>query len=65
MASNFTTREEAMRKIAKLMATKENVEFKTMDGLTLRGWFFPADVKGPGIVMTPGVGYPSNPDISA
>ncbi|KAL3425914.1 DltD domain-containing protein [Phlyctema vagabunda] len=36
------------------MVHHENVEFKTLDGLTLRGWLYPTDKKGPGIVMTPG-----------
>ncbi|KAJ2981690.1 hypothetical protein NUW58_g6623 [Xylaria curta] len=36
------------------MANKEDVEFKTMDGLTLRGWLFPAKQRGPAIIMTPG-----------
>ncbi|KAK7915180.1 DltD N-terminal domain protein [Apiospora marii] len=36
------------------MANKEDVEFKTMDGLTLRGWLFPAAQRGPAIIMTPG-----------
>jgi len=33
----------------------EDVEFKTIDGLTLRGWLYPAASKGPAVVMTPGV----------
>ncbi|KAI1158622.1 DltD N-terminal domain protein [Nemania serpens] len=36
------------------MANKEDVEFQTMDGLTLRGWLFPAEKRGPAIIMTPG-----------
>ncbi|KAI1765522.1 DltD N-terminal domain protein [Hypoxylon sp. FL1150] len=36
------------------MANKQDVEFKTMDGLTLRGWLFPAAKRGPAIIMTPG-----------
>jgi hypothetical protein len=39
------------------MATRENVEFSTLDGLKLAGWFFPAAEKGPAIIMTPGVGH--------
>ncbi|RDW79926.1 hypothetical protein BP6252_04564 [Coleophoma cylindrospora] len=31
-----------------------DVEFKTLDGLTLRGALYAANAKGPGIVMTPG-----------
>jgi hypothetical protein len=37
------------------MAAHEDVEFKTLDGLTLRGWLYPASKRGPGIVITPGV----------
>lgn len=33
----------------------EDVEFKTLDGLTLRGWLYPAASKGPAVIMTPGV----------
>ncbi|KFY19437.1 hypothetical protein V491_04435 [Pseudogymnoascus sp. VKM F-3775] len=32
----------------------EDVEFKTIDGLVLRGWLFPAAKRGPAVVMTPG-----------
>lgn len=37
------------------MAGRQEVEFKTLDGLTLRGWLYPAKSRGPGIIMTPGV----------
>lgn len=37
------------------MPHHEDVEFKTMDGLTLRGWLYPAAQKGPAIIVTPGV----------
>ncbi|KAI1073749.1 Alpha/Beta hydrolase protein [Whalleya microplaca] len=40
------------------MAIQEDVSFKTLDGLVLRGWLFPASTKGPGIVMTPGLNFP-------
>ena len=33
----------------------QDVEFKTIDGLTLRGWLYPAASKGPAVIMTPGV----------
>ncbi|RDW74449.1 acetyltransferase fmaC [Aspergillus mulundensis] len=33
---------------------EQTVEFKTLDGLTLRGTLYPATSRGPGIVMTPG-----------
>lgn len=36
------------------MANKQHVEFKTIDGLTLRGWIFPGPERGPAIIMTPG-----------
>lgn len=36
------------------MSNKHDVEFKTVDGLTLRGWLFPAAQRGPAIIMTPG-----------
>lgn len=32
-----------------------DVEFTTLDGLTLRGWVFPAAKRGPGMIMSPGV----------
>jgi len=35
---------------------RRNVEFKTVDGLTLRAWFFPAGAKGPCIIMAHGFG---------
>lgn len=37
------------------MPSRQNVEFTTLDGLTLRGWLFPAPERGPAIIMTPGV----------
>ncbi|KAI0603271.1 Alpha/Beta hydrolase protein [Biscogniauxia sp. FL1348] len=36
------------------MNDRTDVEFKTADGLTLRGWLFPAAQRGPAIIMTPG-----------
>lgn len=47
------------------MPGHEDVEFKTLDGLALRGWLYPASQRGPGIVITPGVSkshfkYPLN-----
>lgn len=35
--------------------SSENVEFKTMDGVTLRGRIYPASQVGIGIVISPGV----------
>lgn len=37
------------------MAAERNVEFKTYDGLTLRGTLFPAGDKKPLVIMTAGV----------
>lgn len=33
-----------------------DVTFKTLDGLTLSGWLYPAAQYGPGIIVSPGVG---------
>ena len=49
--SNF----HALSSISTKMAHHDEVEFKTLDGLTLRGWLYPASKRGPGIVITPGV----------
>ncbi|KAK2745951.1 hypothetical protein FQN55_006023 [Onygenales sp. PD_40] len=32
----------------------EDVEFPTIDGLTLRGWLYPAESRGPAIIISPG-----------
>lgn len=37
------------------MQNRRDVEFRTIDGLTLRGWLYQASDRGPGIVLTPGV----------
>ena len=37
------------------MSSKQRVEFKTLDGLTLRGDLYPAETRGPAIILTPGV----------
>ncbi|KAI1762471.1 DltD N-terminal domain protein [Hypoxylon sp. FL1150] len=36
------------------MASQEDVEFKTADGITLRGRIYAAKERGPGVVMSPG-----------
>lgn len=36
------------------MPSRERVEFKTVDGVTLRGYLCPAERRGPGVVMIPG-----------
>ena len=33
----------------------QDIEFKTIDGLTIRGSLYPAANKGPAVIMTPGV----------
>lgn len=35
--------------------SQQDVDFKTIDGLTLRGRMYIASNRGPGIVMSPGV----------
>lgn len=40
------------------MKGRKDVEFQTLDGLTLRGWLFEAAERGPAIIMTPGVSEP-------
>ncbi|EKG12980.1 hypothetical protein MPH_09898 [Macrophomina phaseolina MS6] len=42
------------------MAGRQEVEFKALDGLTLRGWLYPAKSRGPGIIMTPGFNIPKD-----
>jgi hypothetical protein len=32
-----------------------DADIKTLDGITLRGWLFPATSRGPAMIMTPGV----------
>ncbi|KAH8731287.1 Alpha/Beta hydrolase protein [Phaeosphaeriaceae sp. PMI808] len=47
--------------------TREDVEFKTFDGLTLRGWLYPALSHGPALIMTQGFNTPKEillPDIA-
>ncbi|GJN75634.1 hypothetical protein PLICBS_009739 [Purpureocillium lilacinum] len=46
---------------------RADVEFTTLDGLTLRGWVFPAAKRGPGMIMSPGFNMPKDailPDIA-
>ena len=35
--------------------TRQDVEFRTLDGLTLRAWLFPASQRGPALIISPGV----------
>lgn len=37
------------------MATRRDVEFKTLDGLTLRGRLYATAGRRPAVVITPGV----------
>jgi hypothetical protein len=39
------------------MTSQQEVEFKTTDGLTLRGRIFAAKERGPAVIMSPGVGF--------
>ncbi|KAF3345656.1 DltD domain-containing protein [Verticillium dahliae] len=44
-----------------------DVSFPTLDGLTLRGWLYPASKRGPGIIVSPGFNMPKEafvPDIA-
>jgi hypothetical protein len=34
---------------------RQDVSFRTLSGLTLRGWLFPAEKRGPAIILSPGV----------
>ncbi|KAF4630890.1 hypothetical protein G7Y89_g7241 [Cudoniella acicularis] len=36
------------------MENHKDVKFKTLDGLTLRGWLYPAMTRGSAIILTPG-----------
>ncbi|KAL4770597.1 DltD N-terminal domain protein [Aspergillus nidulans var. acristatus] len=50
-----------------MAAPREDFDFKTLDGLTLRGWLFPASQRGPGMIMSPGFNMPKDailPDIA-
>ena len=40
-----------------MAAYHQDVEFKTLDGLTIRGWLYPAKSRGPAIIITPGVSW--------
>lgn len=37
------------------MANIENAEFKTIDGITLKGLIYAAGARGPGVILAPGV----------
>ncbi|TVY87035.1 Polyketide transferase [Lachnellula willkommii] len=39
------------------MAGQQNVQFKTLDGLTLKGLLYLASQNGPAIIMTPGFNF--------
>ena len=38
-----------------VVTNREDVEFQTLDGVTLRGWLYPAPSRGPAVIMSPGV----------
>ncbi|PVH68713.1 alpha/beta-hydrolase [Cadophora sp. DSE1049] len=47
--------------------SREDIEFKTLDGVTLRGWLYPAEKRGPGIILSAGFNMPKDvvvPDIA-
>ncbi|KAJ1338626.1 fumagillin biosynthesis transferase [Microdochium nivale] len=47
--------------------TRLDADIKTLDGITLRGWLFPAASRGPAMIMTPGFNFPKDanlPDIA-
>jgi hypothetical protein len=37
------------------IAARQDVEFKTLSGVILRGWLYPAEKRGPGIILSAGV----------
>ncbi|KAH7152600.1 Alpha/Beta hydrolase protein [Dactylonectria macrodidyma] len=37
-----------------MAVSRQDVEFPTLDGLTLRGWLFPAQTRGPAVIINPG-----------
>lgn len=43
------------------MVNHEDIEFLTLDGLTLRGWLYPVNELGPAVILTPGVSPPKDP----
>ncbi|WYZ35336.1 hypothetical protein EsH8_I_001612 [Colletotrichum jinshuiense] len=47
--------------------SQQDVEFRTLDGLTLRGWLYPAAQRGPALIMTQGFNSPKEmllPDVA-
>ena len=38
-----------------MSVARKEVTFQTVDGLTLRGWLYPAVDSGPAVIITPGV----------
>jgi hypothetical protein len=34
---------------------REDIEFRTLSKVTLRGWLYPAEKRGPGIILSAGV----------
>ncbi|GLI80558.1 hypothetical protein PoHVEF18_008913 [Penicillium ochrochloron] len=47
--------------------SREDIEFKTLSGVTLRGWLYPAAKRGPAIILSAGFNMPKDvvvPDIA-
>ena len=38
-----------------MVNNRKDISFKTIDGLTLKGWLYPAESLAPAIIITPGV----------
>ena len=38
-----------------MASSRKDISFETIDGLTLKGWLYPAESLGPAIIITPGV----------
>lgn len=49
------------------MASRQDIEFKTLRNVTLRGWLYPAEKRGPGIILSAGFNMPKEvvvPDLA-
>ncbi|KAF2647847.1 peptidase S15 [Lophiostoma macrostomum CBS 122681] len=50
------------------LPSREDIEFKTKDGVILRGWLYPAQKRGPGIILSAGFNMPKDivvPDVAS
>ena len=54
-ASNISFEQGQLPLLISVMSQRNEVEFKTLDGLILRGVLYSASSQGPGIVLAPGV----------